>query len=439
MQVHASKIYHRWSLENHRPGALGFILRDYLQGHDITLQGYTECVDSIRSTYPELVQDYTDWYLPSIVENLTDWEYSADLIHSAISKSTAPYLWQYLFPYVLSLLPPFNVETTLKWVPLIQHWPANLQRHFYNHVDQGSTLVLISDELNNTQLKQINVLRLEVCLASPYVAANITVWDSVWQALSTLDWQGFEDHYRNVSWLWLQHASLSNIATYVGNASAILCSPFVQWQNTYILEVLRRTHYADDHGQTVLKQWSLLQNNPVTQIKEIPWLFILNNWYDWNEDALNLLIHGDSNLQLQMQNAIITNSNYSESIRRSVLIYRCSNNLVTMQDLEHFRRLPSTLTHILIFWVLFRNTLLPKEWAKVVQDIYGANPNYEDTKLAEGYLPGFAGIRNALLSMDIPWHHALAYTESAMKAKKEVHASLRKEFIDASAWDDDTK
>ena len=40
--------------------------------------------------------------------------------------------------------------------------------------------------------------------------------------------------------------------------------------------------------------------------------------------------------------------------------------------------------------------------------------------------------------MEVPWINALAYTEAAMKAKNEVHASLRQEIVDASAWDEES-
>ena len=436
---HIQLIHDRWLQDNYRTGALGIIIRDYLAEHPTSLTQYEQFIDAWRM--PQDAQEvagtgfseFIDWHLPSLVESLTDWSYDEEQFFRNMLKSQHARHWISLFPHAFSRMPLFDLAAAFRWEPLAKTWPEETQKMFYAQLDATVSKTFVSIELNRPCLRQMNLLRLSMCLNAEHYSAQDKQqgkpWNAVWTVLQHDDWKHQNDlHFKDLCEKWIRYAPVHDLVGYMAQANALLRNPIIQWHIPFLDNFVCRVRNNDESGAVLLQAWAMMRAQQSQKEKKIPWDYVLNKWTDWEPAPLLQLILDQTTWQQELQELVLAHSDYPDHIKREVLLYRCENDLIGPRDIEICKSLSPNLQHILMFWLVYPPRALKKETVKIFQSLFKWHPLYEQDALMNQYLPGFAGIRTAINAMNVPWRQALAYAEEAMRCKADVHASVRKEF-----------
>ena len=414
MLSHLHEIRARW---NSKPGAFGDYLRQYLEQHPTTIHEYSLFVEKFIDAYPETA--FSDWYYPSLVERLANWEYDEHLLYEYIVQSKHPRLWEQLFPYAFTHLERLDLASSVRWETFVKKWPDYLQSDFYKHIDPLVAQVFVKVEMSSKP-HVVNPLRYITCLkVAKYSSKDREQghpWNQIYEQLMSNHWESTSEQicFKQLALEWIRHSDISDRLIYIEKANQLLMHPLIHWSFEELQNVICRYRNEEDSGSELLESWLLLENQP-------PWKFIFEYQQGWDETLLLKIL---TRQKIQDDNdhlhRLILEQPYSLRLKRDILIHQCETTGLSDVDIVQSRNWPLPLQQIIIFWIIYRDAPIAKPLVSPIMEVYKYHPTFEKEKLALTYLPGFSRIKSIVESMDVSWSHALHYMESSIKIYTEM-------------------
>ena len=417
-------------------GALGSQIQEYLRRYPTTFAAYEKGISTWSTPFSVA---FEDWYLPAMVEELSDWTYQEDILCTRLNGSPHPKLWAQLLPYAFGMMQPLSLESALRWENAIANFSNDIKTAFYARIEGDAGHQLAQMELERPLHEQGYWERL--ALALPHMHGRLLsreeqacFWERVWRFLTQRTWTHSNGmHAARIGALWAQYVPLDCVEDYLRRATLLLQHPIVQWDAALLDLVVCRARNEDEDGAMLLRMWLEVDAHARGTLGHqgliVPWHYILPKWTHWNVDALMDVIGGEATHQLALQYLVLRDSNYRLSLKKAVLLHQCEHDTVQVDTLEMVSAIPE-LHYMVHLWTLLRadSVDLSRECIRTFQTVFGCHPLYERDALG-ARVPGWSALHRIFVSMDITYVPALRYIEQAMGAEREVYATIRGEQL----------
>lgn len=410
-----------------RQGRIGSQLYAYLHQHPTSFASYERGIATWHAIGGPV---FEEWYLPAMVEQLSDWTYDEKMLHARFMASSHPSHWFPLFLHAFEKMPRLSLEAALRWEMSIAQTTPFIKSTFYGCLEKTALLDLVRMGLAGS-LHERSWERLSLGLFHGGVDVD---WEMIWVFLTEQLWSHTEHkHAMQVALFWAQYAPLLSLEHYLQKATALLKHDMIQWAPSLLNLVICRVRQEEEGGGTLLRVWRHADTQERSDASNVPvpWRSILSKWTDWDIPTLQTVVEGDSPRQLALQHLILGHPHYRMTIKQSIVRYRCEHDLVPVEMLNIVADLPNT-HWILYLWLLFRGTKLglSKEWIRAFQHAFGRHPLYEKDALGD-LVPGWHGLCRVVATMDITYEQALGYIEDHMLEKEEWCLSVGGEQLAA--------
>ena len=232
-------------------GALGSQIQEYLRRYPTTFAAYEKGISTWSTPFSVA---FEDWYLPAMVEELSDWTYQEDILCTRLNGSPHPKLWAQLLPYAFGMMQPLSLESALRWENAIANFSNDIKTAFYARIEEDAGHQLAQMELERPLHEQGYWERL--ALALPHMHGRLLsrkeqacFWERVWRFLTQRTWTHSNGmHAARIGALWAQYVPLDCVEDYLRRATLLLQHPIVQWDAALLDLVVCRARNEDEDG-----------------------------------------------------------------------------------------------------------------------------------------------------------------------------------------------